>query len=187
MKTTTNANELQEIGACIDDETCGLPKFLEIHGEDKEVKFSEGLKSNGWDDFWWFIGEVCGDLSKRQGRDLKLLACDYAEDALHIYEAEHDSPHPRNAIQMARTYTNELIDRHTLDMAYELAWSVVETSLYKPAFAARAAMWSTGMYHAPKHTWYTARDANLALLGRRREWQEQKLMDLLLKWEEENN
>lgn len=184
MKTTTNAEELRNIGACTDDENCGLPRFLEVHGGYKEVKFSEGLKSNGWDDFWWFMGEVRPLLSKGQINDLHLLGCDYAEDAIHIYEAEFDDPQPRNAIQDSRASPDGVIDQRSLFATLDASKFVEPDAGSTAGYALKAAR-STYLGSSARETARCAWLAYRPNLCNRREWQKQKLMDLLLRWEEE--
>ena len=113
MKTTLNKQKLQDLDACRE----GYEVFIKAHG-DKTVTLTEAFNSNGWDDIWWYIGAAYYYFSSEQKRDLRLLAADYAEDVLHIFEKESpEDSRPRQAIQASRDYANGLIDDAAWDAA----------------------------------------------------------------------
>jgi len=132
MKTTINANELKELSAC----TSGYKTFVEAH-EDKTVKLSEALESNGIDDLFWLLDEI--PLSTEQENDLRLLACDYASDVLHIFEEKYPTDkRPRLAIEAARKYINGEISKEELDDVV-VAAAAARAAARSATVAARAA------------------------------------------------
>jgi hypothetical protein len=186
MKTTLNYEELKELDACSD----GIATFYDAHG-DKTVTLSEGFKSNGWGDFWWYISEIKDQLSSEQHRDLRLLACDYAESVLGLFEKEYpDDDRPRKAIEVSRLYAHGNVSKKQLDAArdaasdaawdawdawdardardaaMDAAWAACDTWA---ACAARAACDAAPAMAAPAMAAWTAA--------------KEKLLELLIKWE----
>lgn len=84
MKTTVNKIELKELGAC----EYGYRIFVKAHG-DKDVKFSELLESNGWDDTWWVISNIDNQLSDEQKKGVVLLSCEYAPLSIYNSRGEY--------------------------------------------------------------------------------------------------
>ena len=172
MKTTLNAEELRELTAC----PSGYKVFLKAHGE-RTVTLSAALKSNGWSDFWWFIGATRG-LSASQAADLRNLACDYAEDVLLIFESKYPSDtRPRDAINVARRFASGNATTTELSVAGAAARAARNAAWAAGARVADAA-WAAGA--AADAARYAARGAGDAT----REGQERKLKKLLKKWEQ---
>jgi hypothetical protein len=96
MNTTINAEQLKGMDTC----QAGYNVFFEAH-QNNTVKFSEALTSNGFDDLLWLLWEV--ELNEIQQKDLRLLACVYAEEVLHLFENEHTNDKgPREANKVAK-------------------------------------------------------------------------------------
>ena len=196
MKTTINANELKELSAC----TSGYKTFVEAHG-DKTVKLSEALESNGIDDLFWLLDEI--PLSTEQENDLRLLACDYASDVLHIFEEKYPTDKiPRLAIEAARKYINGEISKEELDdvaaaaaaaRAAARSATVAAVADYADyadyaASAARAAAYAVAYYYAADAAdavavAVAARAAARSATTSSRKTQSEQLMKVLLKWE----
>jgi hypothetical protein len=182
MKTTINAEELRKLNAC----QSGFDTFLDVHGE-KTVKFSQALESNGWNDIWWLIAEINGDLSEGQNRDLRLLACDYAEDVLYLYEKEYDDSRPRNAIEVSRRFAVGEATCSEMDTAARAARAAAGAARAAARAgaaraAARAARAAAG---AAARAAGDAGDAAGAAGCAKLNWQTQQLMNLFIKWESE--
>ena len=161
MKTTLNAKELKELDACEE----GYNKFVSAHG-DKTVTLSEAFESNGWYDIWWYINKVGESFLDQQNKDFRLLAADYAERVLHMFEYWYpEDQRPRLAIKAARDFANGRISKQELRAARD---------------AARVARAAAG-----DAAWAAARAARDAARAAEQKWQEEKLMELFKKWSEQ--
>ncbi len=173
MKNTINKQELKELEAC----TEGYKTFIESHG-DKTVSFLDAFKSNGWDDIWWLIGEVYEQLSNQQIKELRLLACDYAERVLPIFEKEYpNDKRPRIAIETSCKFACGESTKQELDDAWDAAWAAWDASAARAAWDAARAAW------AARAARDAARAAAMAAWAAEKQWQEEKLVELLTKWE----
>ncbi len=224
LKTTLNANELRALNACED----GFEVFFNAHGEDT-VTLTQALESNGWNDIWWYIAEIYRELSDEQKKDLRLLACDYAEDVLPIFEKlRPEDSRPRDAIEDSRKYANGEIDDAAWAAARDAAWAAARDAAWDAArdaawdaardaardaawdaardaaraaawaaarAAARAAAWDAAWAaawaawaaaEAAWAAWAAAEAAEAAARADKKEWQENKLKELFLKWEIED-
>ena len=131
MKISTNKKELIKLNAC----SKGLDTFVEKFGDD-EAMLSQCLDNNGWDDVWWLMSESYEQFSDSQKKDIRLLACDYADTCLHLFEIKHpDDNRPRLAIKASRDFANGLID----DVARAAAWAAAWGAEAAAETAARAA------------------------------------------------
>ena len=94
-------------------------------------------------------------------QNLRLFACDCAEDVLHFFEDKSpDDLRPRNAIETSRRYANGESTREELNAARDAAWDAAWAATWAAAWAAtwaaaRDAAWDT----AQAATWAAARDA----------------------------
>ena len=168
MKTTLNAKELKELNACAD----GYAKFKKAHG-DKTVTLTQAFESNGWNDIWWYIGEVSSQFSEEQSKDLRLLAADYAERVLPIFEKRFPGDdRPRLAIKAARDFANGIID----DAARSAAWDAARAAARD---AAGDAAWAAAWDSARSAAWDAARSAAGTAA---KKWQEEELLELFAKW-----
>ena len=153
MRISTTKQELIELGAC----ESSFEIFVNKHG-DKEVLFSDCLKSNSLEDAFWFIAKINNKLSKKQQGDIRLLACDYVESVLHLFENKRpDDKRPRLAIQAARDFVAGKITHE--------AWAAASSG-------ARASEWAA--------EWAAARASAGDDLEQK---QKQMVMDVLLEWE----
>jgi len=184
MKISTNRKELIELDAC----SAGFDVFVCAHG-DKDAKFSECLKSNGWDDTWWLITEVYSQLSIKQTIDLHLLGCDWAESVLCSFESEYpDDNRPRLAIEAKRRFLAGEITELELSYASSASWSAAlsaswsaESSKSAASSAAWSASWSAES--SKSAVWSTARAAASSARAAASSAQKDDLMDLFLSWE----
>ena len=179
MKTTINAQELRNLDACED----GLDTFVDAHGE-KTVSYSQALESNGWADFWWLLRN--DTLSDTQLNDLRLLACDYAEDVLHLFESKcPDDKRPRQAIETARKFAKGQATIDDLKASAGAAWAAASGAAARDAAdaardaAVAAAGAAVARAAAGAAAWYAADDAQ-------REKQTEQLKKLITKWEIDN-
>ena len=177
MKTTITHKELVSFDACKDR----LETFNNHHGVGSTVKLSEALESNGSSDLWWGISKIYEDMSDVQKLDLRLLACDYAERVLPIFEKQcpNDS-RPKDAINISRLYAKNEAIKEELDAVGEAAWDAARAARAAAGDvgdAARAA--GAAARAAAGDAWSAARAAGDA----EKKWQTEKLMKLLKKWE----
>ncbi len=77
-------------------------------------------------------------------KTLHLLACDFAEDVLHIFEKEYPrDDRPRKAIKAKREWIEGEISDSELKSAQDAAWNAARSAAGAAArSAARAAAWS---------------------------------------------
>ena len=158
---TTSFRLLHDAGAC-KERYRFLAKALggiKTYGKDTPITLLQILNTNGLDDALWAL-RTCDDAEKFS----RLLACDYAEHVLHIFEDEYpDDDRPRKAIGISRRYAMGEATEEELAAARAAAW-----------FAARAAARDAARA-AAGFAESAARDAWDA----EREWQEQRLREVL--------
>jgi hypothetical protein len=129
MNTTLNA--IREHNPCTD----GWQKLLKFLGkteaDDEPLSIPTILESNGIDDALWALRAVEG-----KDKEIRLMAADFAESVLHLFEAEYPTDdRPRKAIQAARDYANGLITLEQLNAARtartarDIAWDAVMAAL----------------------------------------------------------
>ena len=105
------------------------------YGKDTPIPLSTILESNGMEDVWWVLDWM--KLTPEQERDFRLLACDFAEIALPIFEdALPSDKGPRECIDVARRYAYGQATMDELLAAYSAARSAASS-------AARSAMKKT--------------------------------------------
>ncbi|MBL4800207.1 MAG: hypothetical protein JKY50_22655 [Oleispira sp.] len=130
-----NTKLLNEKDACSD----GFNAFEKAHGN-KDVTWLKALESNGWYDIWWAISKFNNNLTDSQNKDLRLLAADYAEDCIHLFEKENtEDNRPRLAIEAARKFANGVITKEELADADAAAAAAADSAdaAYAYADAAR--------------------------------------------------
>ena len=158
MMPTTSFRLLHDAGAC-KERYRFLAKALggiKAYGRDTPITLLQILDINGLDDALWAL-RACDDAEVFS----RLLACDYAEHVLHLFEAQcpgDDRPH--KAIEVARRYARGEAMEEALAAAWYAADSAAEAAWYAAEAAARDAAW----------------DATMAA---EREWQEQRLREVL--------
>lgn len=137
---------LKEAEAC-EDRYKHLAKALggvTKYGKHTPITLVQILETNGLSDALWALRAVPEDQKPARDRLARLLACDYAERRLPIFEAKHpDDLRPRQAIEVARRYANG-------DATLAAAWA-----------AARAAAGDAWAAWAARDGWaaWAARDA----------------------------
>ena len=139
MLHTTFA-KAREAGAC----PSSYRKFAEFKGgvkawgENNPFPLSEVLEVCGLDDALWCLRIVI----EPADREVRLLACDYAERVLSIWEKRFpDDKRPRQAIETSRRFAEGKATRDELVKAEAAA---VEAAVEATAWAwtARAAAWA---------------------------------------------
>ena len=170
----TTFRKLHEAGACTERYRF-LAKALggiKTYGKDTPITLLQILDINGLDDALWAL-RACDDAEKFS----RLLACDYAEHVLHIFEAKYpDDYRPRKAIEVARRYARGEATDAELTAAETAAWA-----------AAGDAAWAAARPAARPAAWYAARsaarsawaDARTAAWAAELQWQEQRLREVL--------
>ena len=141
------------------------------------------LRSNGFENALWALRAVEG-----HDREIRHLACDFAEHVLHVYERRYpDDSRPRTAIEVSRRYVDGLATKSELVAARAATraaaraaeWAAATNAAYAAADAAaaaaragaRAAEWSAATRAA-----YAAADA---AGEEERAWQEQHFREWL--------
>ena len=100
----------------------------EDYGMDRPIAIATILESNGMADALWSLRAT----QEPSDRFTRLLACDFAEHVLPIFEAKRpDDLRPRQAIEVSRRFARVQADRDELIAAYAAADAA--------AYAARAA------------------------------------------------
>jgi hypothetical protein len=196
MLNTTFA-ELKEHGAC----TKGYKKLakslggIKAYGQDTLIPLTKIIESNGLDDALWCLRATVEDSDKLS----RLLACDYAEHVLPIYEAKNPSDkRPRTAIEVSRRFavgeaTSQELDA-TWGAAWDAAWAAARAAAWDAAWdaasdaaraaawaAARAAAWAAAGDAAGDAAWAAARAAAWAAAGdaagdAEQDWQKQQFL-----------
>jgi hypothetical protein len=163
---------LQTAGAC----TEGYRKLLKhiggvSYGRSTPIPLAVVLKSNGLDDALWCLRatvEPCDTFAR-------LLACDFAEAALHIFESESPGDmRPRVAIEVARRFAvgdaTEAERAAAGDAAWaaagDAAWAAARTAARTAAWAAAGdAAWAAAGAAAGDAAGAAARDAQAVLMS----------------------
>ena len=150
MKTTISLKMMMEKNACVDAQV-----LIRNAVGYETITLVQALDATSMQDAaWWFRAN---DLTPDQERDLRLLACDYAEHVLHIFEDKYpDDNRPRHAIETARLYAVGQATKEDIEKARSAAYAA-----YTAGDAA-----------------YTAGDAAAA----ERKYQTEKLRELITEW-----
>ena len=180
----TTFRKLHEAGACTERYRF-LAKALggiKTYGKDTPITLLQILDINGLDDALWAL-RACDDAEKFS----RLLACDYAEHVLHIFETQYpDDDRLRKAIEVSRRHARGEAMEEALAAARAAAWYAARDAGYA-GYAAWYAAWAAAWYaadSAAEAAWYAAeaaaRDAAWdATMAAEREWQEQRLREVL--------
>ena len=128
-------------------------------GADTPVPLSEILEVCGLDDALWCLKIVTEPADK----EIRLLACDYAERVLPIFEKRYpDDKRPRQAIETSRRFAIGEATQDELDATRAAAWDAADA-----AWAAADAAWAA------------ARAARAAAWDAEQQWQKEQLLKLL--------
>ena len=140
MKLTTTLDLLQKAGAC----TRGYKTLIKALGakypHEKPIDLLTILNTNGLDDALWALGataENCDMIAR-------LVAADFAEQVLPIWQKYSKDERPALAIQAARDFAHGRISREKRDAALAAALAAARAEARDEArdaalYAARAA------------------------------------------------
>lgn len=171
MDNTINNKQLKKLNAC----KSGYDVFFEAHGE-KSVSLLDALESNGVDDVLWLIDEQ--DKTTTQADDLMLLGADFAENVVHFFESKFPVDlRPRAAINGVRDFFLGKISKHRLqDLQIDAARASAGVGTSAADYAARAAARASAGAAARAA-------AGAAAYAAERQFQTNKLREMLIKWE----
>lgn len=148
----TTLNEIKEHSPCADGWAKLLAHLSKTSADDEPLALLTILDSNGFEDALWALRAVGG-----HERETRLLACDYAEHVLHLYEKKYPlDTRPRDCISVARRYANGDATAGERDTARAAALA-----------SARNAAWNA------------ERDAAWDARAKEKAWHEQRLRELL--------
>ena len=158
---------LRQANACKDRYTVFrlAATALGYKGDNTPVPLTVLLQTNGLDDTLWALRAVLPSEKALRNRLARLLACDYAEHVLPVFETRFPAdPRPRAAIAVSRRYALGLATDDELRAARDAAW---DAARHAAGTAARDAAWDAAWDAAE-----AARDAE-------RFWQHERLLTML--------
>ena len=172
----TTKRRLRAHGPCVG----GWKKFRAAHrgvGDTEPISYLSILDSNGLYDTFWAL-RVAAPEGERD-RFCRLLACDYAEHVLPIWEAAYpEDRRPHEAIAVARRYARGEATAAELEEAASGAQRAASKEQRSPAAAAaatcataRAAEWAVPVAALAA--------SRAAMAAAERSWQEQRLREAL--------
>ncbi len=186
MMPTTRFRLLHDAGAC-KERYRFLAKALggiKAYGRDTPITLLQILDINGFDDALWAL-RACDDAETFS----RLLACDYAEHVLPIFETQYpDDDRPRKAIAVSRRHAHgeatdaELSAAGAAGAAWA-AWYAAEAAARDAARAAWNAAWADAR-DAARAAGAAARDAARDAWHAECTWQEARLRELLERGQE---
>lgn len=148
---------LRASGAC----PHGYRKLLEHlgdfqkYGAQTPIPLTVVLDSNGIDDALWCLTAVPPEQEQQRNRLSRLLACDYAERGLPLFEAAYPADtRPRHCIEISRRFALGMATDEELAAARSAAWSAwdaawssrfaeLDGSPISAAWCAWSTAWST--------------------------------------------
>lgn len=156
MTLTTTFKLLRNKNAC-------KPKYKLLRAALKGTKDNEPinlltiLETNGLDDAIWALCATAENCDKI----VRLMAADFAEQVLPIWQAHSQDKRPELAIKAARDFAHGLITIADLNAAKNAAWDAAKNAAWDASWAAwaakSAAAWDA--WGAVKITaWATAKD-----------------------------
>jgi len=157
------------------------------YGRDTPIPLVYILDEMGWDDALWSLRATLEPCDKQA----RLLACDFAEHVLPLFEAVFPKDgRPRAAIATARRFAAGGATETELNAAgfateyatdrYVAAWSAAEYAAESTRHAAESALWSADRYVAAGFAAEFACDAAAdAAWENERRWQEKKFRECL--------
>ena len=112
----TTLKKLRKYEACEDRYVYLTATLGDEYGDDTPLSVSRILDTNGVSDALWAL-RAC-DMSQKDENAVYLLACDYAEHVLPIFENRYPgNHHPRAAIEARRAWVREEISDKELKRA----------------------------------------------------------------------
>ena len=172
---------------------------IKAYGRDTPITLLQILDINGFDDALWAL-RACDDAETFS----RLLACDYAEHVLPIFETQYpDDDRPRKAIAVSRRHAHGEATDAELSAAWaawdaawytclrrdaaRAAWNAAWADARDAARAAGAAAWAAwhAAWAAGAAAWYAAEAAARdAAWHAECTWQEARLRELLERGQE---
>ena len=143
----TTFNLLRLAGACGQEVGCGqgydkLATHLggtKAYGKDTRIPLTVILESNGLNDTLWCLRAVLPGEKAQRDREARLLACDYAEHVLPLYEIAYpQDSRIRDCIAVSRRYAVGEATKEEL----KAAWAAAVAA--RAAWAAARAAWAAG-------------------------------------------
>jgi len=151
---TTTLKKLRKYEACENRYDHLVAALGDEYGDDTPLSVSRILDINGISDALWAL-RAC-DMSQKDKNAVYLLACDYAEHVLHIFEDKYpDNPYPRAAIEARRAWVRGEISYGELKRSADAARTAARAAYF--AAAARAAYFAAAC--AAAYAAATATDA----------------------------
>jgi len=152
----TTLNEIKKHDPCTEGWVKLLKYLNKTEADDEILHLRTILDSNGLDDCLWALRAVIG-----HEKEIRLMAADFAESVLYIYEKVHPQDlRPRKAIQAACDYANGFIDSDALDAARAAARDAASAAASAAARAAASdAAWVAACNAARDAAWAAARAA----------------------------
>ena len=136
MHLKTTLNIIRAAHPCADGWAKLLKSLPADFDHDAPLAFAHILESNGLDDTLWALRCVLPEQEKDRDREARLLACDYAESVLPIYERDYPGDmRPRECVNVARRFA---VGEATEDQR-AAAWAAARAVA---GDAARAAAWA---------------------------------------------
>ena len=114
----------------------------ENYDKDKPIYLSDIFEPGDIRDAFWCLQKM--DLTPEQKIGFRLLACDFAERVLPIYEKEYpDDSRIRNCIEISRKFAlGKATKKELMDAAEAAAWAAARAA--RAAEAAAWAAWAAG-------------------------------------------
>ena len=151
MQLTTTFALLRKASAC-------KPRYeflrsslsREEYGDDTPINLLTILETNGLDDALWALSATAENCDKVS----RLMAADFAEQVLPIWQKYSQDKRPELAIKAARNFANGLDDRE-----WDAAWAAAGAAAGAAAWAAAwDAAWAAARAAARDAAWAAARD-----------------------------
>jgi hypothetical protein len=126
MKITTTLRRLHDAGACTERYRVLLAALGTDYPQDQSIDLLTILETNGLDDALWAMRATAENCDKVA----RLMAADFAEQVLPIWQKYSQEKRPEMAIKAARDFANGNIKRHELaaagDAAGAAAWNAAQ-------------------------------------------------------------
>jgi hypothetical protein len=161
MNLTTTFNLLRKAGACTSRYKF-LRESLKGVKDDEPINLLTILEINGLDDALWALCATAENCDKVA----RLMAADFAEQVLPIWQKYSTDKRPELAIKAARDYAHGRITRKELAAAHAAsaaaAWDAARAAAWD---ATGAAAWDASWDAAGDAAWVAAGDAAWAAAG----------------------
>ena len=122
---STTLTLLKEHGACAEGYKTLAKALGRGYGKDTPIPLARIVETNNLVDALWTMQAVPPEQAVDRDRIERLLACDYAEHVLHLFEAKHPTDlRPRQAIEVARRFAVGDATQEELAAAGAAAWAL---------------------------------------------------------------